>query len=256
MHIDGWTLILQEANFLILVWLLRRFLYRPVLAVIDQRRQATDAVLAEAATAQTVAEEMHRDLEAQRAAIGTDRDRLIEAAHAQAEAERAALLDKARHEAESLLADARARIERERRDAAAALRDRAGRLAVVIAQRLAQSIAPEGDGAADLFLGRICSALQGLPGGERAAILDQLRGNGSVRVVTAFPLGDAARERCRQRLTAALDIPLDIHFADDRALIAGVEVHFPHTVLRHTWRDDLARALEELTADGHALEHA
>ena len=256
MHIDGWTLILQAANFLVLVWLLRRFLYRPVLAVIDQRRQATDAVLAEAAAARTAAETMRRDLEAQRAAAGADRDRLIEAAHTQAEAERAALLDKARHEADALLADARSHIERERRDAAAALRDRAGRLAVSIAQRLVQSIAPEGDGAADPFLGRICAALHGLPGEERAAILDQLRGNGLVRVVTALPLGDAARERCRQRLAASLDVPLNIQFADDRALIAGLEVHFPHTVLRHTWRDDLARALEELTADAHTLEHA
>src|SRR3954469_8457888 len=185
MHIDGWTLILQAANFLVLVWLLRRFLYRPVLAVIDQRRQATDAVLAEAAAARTAAETMRRDLEAQRAAAGADRDRLIEAAHAQAEAERAALLDKARQEADAVLADARTHIERERRDAGTALRDRAGRLAVAIAQRLVQSIAPEGDGAADPFLGRICTVLQELPGNERAAILDQIRGNGLVRVITA-----------------------------------------------------------------------
>jgi F-type H+-transporting ATPase subunit b len=256
MHIDGWTLILQAANFLILVWLLRRFLYRPVLAVIDQRRQAADAVLAEAAAARTAAEVVRRDLEAQRAAAGTDRDRLIEAAHTQVEAERAALLDKVRHEADALLADARTHIERERRDAAAALRDRACRLAVSIAQRLAQSIAPEGESAADPFLGRICTALRELPAEERAAILDQVRGNGLVRVVTAIPLGDAARERCRQGLAASLGVPLNIQFADDRALIAGLEVHFPHTVLRHTWRDDLTRALEELTADAHTLEHA
>jgi ATP synthase F0 subunit b len=256
MPIDGWTLILQAANFLILVWLLRRFLYRPVLAVIDRRRQAADAILTEAAAARTAAEATRRDLEVLRAAAGADRDRLLEAAHAQAEAERAALLDKARQEADAVLADARTHIERERRDAGTALRDRAGRLAVAIAQRLVQSIAPEGDGAADPFLGRICTVLQELPGEERAAILDQIRGNGLVRVVTALPLGDAARERCRQRLAASLDVPLEIQFADDRALIAGIEVHFPHTVLRHTWRDDLTRALEELTADAHALEHA
>src|SRR4051812_875993 len=256
MPIDGWTLILQAANFLILVWLLRRFLYRPVLAVIDRRRQAADAILTEAAAARTAAEATRRDLEVLRAAAGADRDRLIEAAHAQAEAERAALLDKARHEADALLADARTHIERERRDAAAALRDRAGRLAVSIAQRLAQSIAPEGDSAADLFLDRICTVLHGLNGEERASILGQLRGDGLVRVVSALPLGESARERCRQRLTTALDVPLNIQFADDRALIAGLEVHFPHTVLRHTWRDDLARALEELTANAHTLEHA
>ena len=100
------------------------------------------------------------------------------------------------------------------------------------------------------------TGLQELPGEERAAILDQLGGNGrsawSRRCRLAMRRGSA----CRQRLAASLDVPLEIQFADDRALIAGIEVHFPHTVLRHTWRDDLTRALEELTADAHTLEHA
>ncbi|MEZ5438197.1 MAG: hypothetical protein R3F12_07555 [Lysobacteraceae bacterium] len=41
MHFDVWTFGLQLINFIILVWLLQRFLYRPVLRLLDQRRQAT-----------------------------------------------------------------------------------------------------------------------------------------------------------------------------------------------------------------------
>ena len=56
MRIDWWTLALQAANFLVLVWLLQHFLYRPVLAIIVERQQQTDGVLAEADATRTAAE--------------------------------------------------------------------------------------------------------------------------------------------------------------------------------------------------------
>ena len=38
MRFDWWTLALQTVNFAVLVWLLHRFLYKPVLRAIDARR--------------------------------------------------------------------------------------------------------------------------------------------------------------------------------------------------------------------------
>ena len=77
MHIDGWTILLQAVNFLILVWLLRRFLYRPVLAVIAERQAATERARNEAEAARQAAEDARRALEDQRAALPAERDRLI-----------------------------------------------------------------------------------------------------------------------------------------------------------------------------------
>ena len=50
MLIDWFTVIAQVVNFLILVWLLKRFLYRPILDAIDDREQriATKIASAEA----------------------------------------------------------------------------------------------------------------------------------------------------------------------------------------------------------------
>jgi hypothetical protein len=42
MHFDWSTLALQTVNFAILVWLMHRFLYRPVLRLIDARRAEID----------------------------------------------------------------------------------------------------------------------------------------------------------------------------------------------------------------------
>ena len=60
MRIDWSTLALQLANFAILVWLLQRLLYRPVLRVLDARRAAADRERTEAARAAHAAAERLR----------------------------------------------------------------------------------------------------------------------------------------------------------------------------------------------------
>ncbi|MBN8902597.1 MAG: F0F1 ATP synthase subunit alpha, partial [Rhodospirillales bacterium] len=51
MQIDWWTLGLQAVNVLILIWILSRFLFRPVAAMIEQRRAAAAKLIDEARTA-------------------------------------------------------------------------------------------------------------------------------------------------------------------------------------------------------------
>ena len=48
MLIDWFTVIAQVVNFLILVWLLKRFLYRPILDAIDAREKRIASELADA----------------------------------------------------------------------------------------------------------------------------------------------------------------------------------------------------------------
>ena len=56
MHFDWSTFALQTVNFAILVWLLHRFLYKPVLALVDARRAEIDRQFAEVHAAQAQAE--------------------------------------------------------------------------------------------------------------------------------------------------------------------------------------------------------
>jgi F-type H+-transporting ATPase subunit b len=48
MLINWFTVVAQVVNFLILVWLMRRYLYRPIVAAIDARAKQVAGVLAEA----------------------------------------------------------------------------------------------------------------------------------------------------------------------------------------------------------------
>ena len=64
MELDWTTFLLEVINFLILVWLLKRFLYQPVLNVIERRRQKIKADLLQAATEQDEAKLLKSQYEA------------------------------------------------------------------------------------------------------------------------------------------------------------------------------------------------
>jgi ATP synthase F0 subunit b len=249
MRIDWWTLALQAANFLVLVWLLQHFLYRPVQGIIAERQQRTDSVIAEANAAKAAAELLREELEQQGGAIARERDQALEQAHARAKREASELLEHSRAEAQKLLAEERRRVEQERAEAAEALRQQTIELGVAVARRL---LAEAADGGLEApFLERALAKLQSLSEPERRELITHLADGEAVRVTTARPLEPAASEAFRQKLEGLLGPGTIVQFDDDPALIAGAELHFPHTILRHSWRDSLREIeVELLKRDG------
>jgi len=245
MSIDWWTLGLQTANFLVLVWLLHRFLYRPVLAIIARRQAEITGLMGQAGAAKAAAEKLERDLATQRAAVVGERDRVLEDARAQADRERQMALAKAQSEADTLVASARRTLEQERHEAAAALQKDAAALGIDVAQTLLATVPSP---AAGPFLDRIYAAIGAMRADERDRLVRSANGV-AVRVVTAQPLPEADRAVCRTKLAALLGNDTALTFADDLKLIAGVELHFPNSILRNTWRDTLDVTLNHLNAD-------
>nr|WP_295837740.1 F0F1 ATP synthase subunit delta [uncultured Azospirillum sp.] len=253
MHIDGWTLLLQAVNFLILVWLLHRFLYRPILAVIAERQAATERVRTEAEAARQAAETARQTLEAQRTALPAERDRLIAAARAEAEAERAALLEKARGEADHALEEARSRLADERAQALDALQRHAADLGTQLATRLLRD-APA-NALTRPLLEDACAAVEALSGPQRHSLADGIDPV-PVRLAAAGPLSDDDTALARDRLAAALGRPVALELVEDPSLIAGVELHFAHSVVRRSWKQTLAEAKEEMTRHDSARSDA
>ena len=254
MRIDWWTLALQTGNFLILVWLLQRFLYKPVVAVIARRQAEIATLMQDAAGAKASAEKLGQELRDKEAATAAERDRVLQAAQADAERERAARLQQAQGEAAALVAAARQHLDRERAEAVGDLRAKAATLGVEIARQLLATAAA--DGTAAPFLDRLCASIEGLPAAERQRLAAELTAGRRLRVVSAAPLPAAEAERCTARLRGLLRPDAEIEFADDAALIAGVELHIPPTILRDTWRDALAQLSEKLHDDEPAQRRA
>ena len=73
MEFDPTTFILEVLNFLVLVWLLRRFLYRPVLAVIEARRAESAKTIADAVALRGEAEALKGEYRARLVTVDQDR---------------------------------------------------------------------------------------------------------------------------------------------------------------------------------------
>jgi len=92
MQIDWFTLVAQLFNFLILVWLLKRFLYKPILDAIDAREQSIAKTLREAAVTQQEASAERDKLAASNAALDGQSAELMEQARLDATAQRQKLM--------------------------------------------------------------------------------------------------------------------------------------------------------------------
>src|SRR5450755_3592293 len=128
MTVDWWTLGLQAVNVIILIWLLARFFWRPVAAMIEQRRAMAQQILTDAETKRSQATELLAEIERTRAGFDREREQIVAAAHEAAEEARTAMLAAAAKEAAALEASARTAIEKERDAAEAAWTERANLL--------------------------------------------------------------------------------------------------------------------------------
>jgi F-type H+-transporting ATPase subunit b len=69
MNFSWWTFALQAANFLILVWLLQRFLFKPVKAIVARRKEEISHALTEESAEKESAERLKREMEAKRSRL-------------------------------------------------------------------------------------------------------------------------------------------------------------------------------------------
>jgi F-type H+-transporting ATPase subunit b len=113
MLIDWFTVAAQVLNFLILVWLLKRFLYRPILHAIDARERRIAQALADANAKQAEAIRERDELRRKNEAFDRQRATLLTQATDEATAERLRLLDAARQTADALRGERREALRRE-----------------------------------------------------------------------------------------------------------------------------------------------
>lgn len=242
MQIDWWTLGLQTVNFLIVVWLLSRFLYRPIRKTIEDREAADRAAREEARKQVETAEETRRTYEAKLAEIGkAQQAREAEFSRAM-QAERQKILDATRGETAAMIEKAREKIAQERREALENLRGEVLRLATDLARTSLAAPSGQADPVA-----QVTAYLDALD----ATALDDLRreatsGPEALSVVTATAPTETERAAWRAALDPRLGPGAGIGFATDPDILGGAELHLPHAALRFSVADRLNRAAAAL----------
>lgn len=219
MSFDWFTFTAQLINFVLLLVLLRIFLYRPVLNLMDEREEELAAARTEAQAARTAAEQEEARLRAERTALEGDRRRRLEAIENEALALRRARLEEAEAAAEKERQRAALQLERERGTLISRLTEDSARLLIA---ELRSSLTELADADLDEQAARaFIRRLEELPG---AALRASGMESTTPVIATATEPSEEMRERLAdavQRVTGTRATP---RFRTDPALLFGVEL--------------------------------
>jgi F-type H+-transporting ATPase subunit b len=232
------TFILELVNFLVLVWVLQRFLYRPVLEVIARRRERIDKTMADARQIETDADELKKRYEKRLEEWDRERsearDRLsreLEHERTQQLAELRAALDdekeKSRAAEAKRLADAEQKLERE---------------ALALGGRFASSLL--GVAATPALEAKLIDQFLADLGATPGEQVDRLLGNHelppeAIDVSSAYALSEAQRKAIGEGMRSLGMVEVPIRFAEDASLLAGLRVTVGSCVLGLNLRDEL-----------------
>lgn len=221
--IDWFTVGAQVLNFLVLVWLMRRYLYRPILDAVDAREKRIAAQIAQAETTQREAEQARDTFARKNEVFDAERAAKLKAATAAAEAERQRLIEQARGAADVLSEKRKASFLSELEMLKRTLGGRAQREVFAIARKALVDLADVSLEAR--MVARFTNALRGLDADARAELAAAARGgNVQVELRSAFELPAPLRAEVQQAVNEVLsaDVPLD--FETVPALVSGVEL--------------------------------
>jgi F-type H+-transporting ATPase subunit b len=217
------TFIIEIVNFLVLVWLLQHFLYRPVRNIVDRRRESIRQELDDARAQRSAGEALQARYEARFADWEKERAEEHERMQRELDAEREQRREALRKELIDERRKARALAAHDQEVAREALEKRAVDAGARFASHLLQRVA---DAALEASLMELTVAdLAGETGEElRRALCESNVDDEPVDVTTAFEAPSAQRTRIEQALAtlAGRTVPCTWHI--NPRLVAGLRL--------------------------------
>jgi F-type H+-transporting ATPase subunit b len=240
------TFLLEIINFLVLVWILKRFLFNPVRKVIARRRmeidkriQDTEALQVEAATLKQQYEERLSDWEAEKRQLHQALKQALEAEKADRLSEIAAQVEKERER--SRVVQARQQEEWRRGMEETALRQGA-----LFASRLLQA----GAGAETevALIERAIADLEELGQARIESFQTEQSEKADIRITSAYPVCAQQQQRLQSQLARLFSAARPIRFEQDETLLAGIRIASGNWLLSCNIKDEL-RGFAELDHD-------
>jgi F-type H+-transporting ATPase subunit b len=246
--IDWFTVAAQTLNFLILVWLMKRVLYRPIMNAIEARDKLVAAQLTDAAAREGSAQKAEEEFKRRNLEFDRDRAMLMGKAVEAARTENTRLTEAARVTAESLRNGQRVSLENEAADFTRASGRRISEGFFVLARRALRDLASTG---LEEQVGAVfCRRLRAMNAADRSALgaaIDAVRD--SVEIRSAFELPSSVRASLQIAIDETFGHPVALCFAVTSELIVGIELTAGGR--RVGWSlDEYLQALQRSVGDG------
>lgn len=238
MNFDWSTFFLEIINFLILVWILKRFLYHPILGVVAKRRAGIEKTLADARRIETEAGALKQQSLRELAQWGEDKEAAQARLREELEAERKRMMS----ELETAVAEERERRrvldERQQRDFKRAVEEQGIAQGAAFSARLLRRLAtPELE--ARLYA-LLLDDLRGLPAEDKRAVAEAAAAPGlQLKVQSAFVLDAVRRTELAHALSEVAGNTLPVEYGENPELVAGFLVGIGPWILHANLRDEL-----------------
>jgi F-type H+-transporting ATPase subunit b len=244
MQIDWLTVGAQIVNFLILIYLLKRFLYQPVMNAMAQREQRIADRLTEARQREQQAGQERDQYRDKNQKFEQQRQELFEQAKKQSEQQRQQLVEEARHAVEQTRSQWQQDMERERQNFYKAVSSQTAQAIVRGVRRVLADLADTKleERIVHLFLQR----LQSLDAQTRQRLAEASEDDTrEARITTSFEADETVRSRITQAVRQMMGEQTEVNFTRSEKLLSGVELNTGDQTLG--W--NMAEYLDEIEAD-------
>lgn len=250
MLIDWITVGAQIINFLILVYLLKRFLYGRVLQVMDERQKKLSAEFSVAKATQAEAEEERRTFKEKNAEFTEQREELLNQIRKEAEQEKQTLLKDVRREVEEQRTRWAGSLQQEKKEFISQLRDRTTREIIQISGKALQSLGNLSleQAVAEVFIQRVKSVPEDVWESVRSSIWTE-GANNFLTVRRSFEQPAEQQEKIRTLLQHKIGSEISIQFEVLPESSWGMELRIGGNRIAWTLDDYLEELQEKVTTE-------
>ena len=223
MLIDWFTVGAQALNFLILVWLMKHFLYKPILNAIDAREKLIATELADAAAKKAEAQKEHEEFQRKNEEFDQQRAALLSKATDEAKTERQRLLDEARKAADALSAKRQEALKNDAHNLSQAISRRTQQEVFAITRKALTDLATASleERVGEVFTRR----LREMDGKAKETLGAALKTAPEPAVVrSAFELPKDQRAAIQNAVNETFSADIHLRFETEPDLVSGIEL--------------------------------
>lgn len=220
MKFDIWTFLFQIVNFAVLLFILKRLLYKPVREIIEKRRSLIRQNIEDAEKTKKEAAELKEKHKKELDNLNEQRFHMLEKLKEEVSEDRKKMMSKAKEDADKLIEKEKALFEIEKKRLGAELKDEAIRVVAVFASNLLKDISDE-----EIHRAVFRKFFRD-PGKISTAIL-KIKETGEplpVSLLTAYPLDGDESRRFQETVESVFSKKAAVKTDVDKSLIAGIRI--------------------------------
>lgn len=223
MLIDWFTVGAQALNFLILVWLMKRYLYQPVLKAIDAREKRIATQIADAATREATATQEKEEFQRKNAEFDKQRADLLGKATEEAKAERQRLMEEARKAADGLSTKRDELLRSDAKSLHESIVRRTQNEVFAIARKTLTDLA--GISLEERMAAVFARRLQAMNDEARGRLAEALKNSAEPALIrSAFEMPQEQRAVLQQAINVTFSADIHLRFETAPEIVSGVEL--------------------------------